>query len=118
MNHRRTAAQHQSDAVAALISGALTNPHQPGEPTPERARLVLPWLAREIDHAITWEVDTTHSTVATIAGRITESDPQARRQSIEAWAAVIGSWSISDRDGRMSAIGMYQGFPVEITATA
>lgn len=117
MNHR-TASQHQSDAVAALVSGALTNPHLPAERTEEQARKVLPWLARESDAPIDWETTTTPKGSVMFVGRIRVADAGERRRSIEAWASVIGSWSISDRDGRMEAIGMYQGFPVELTATA
>ncbi|MFL1427119.1 MULTISPECIES: hypothetical protein [unclassified Nocardiopsis] len=110
------ATRHQSDAVAALISGALANPHLPATPTPDQAAKVLPWLKRETDHPITWEIDTTHRT-SVFLGRIHATDADDRRDAITAWARVIGSWSIAERAGELSAIGRYQGFSVEITAT-
>lgn len=116
--NRRSAAGHQSEAIAAFISGALTNPRQPAAPTPEQARKVLPWLERETDHPISWETREYRPGRVEIIGRIRHEDPGQRRAAIEAWASVIGSWSISDRDGRLAAIGMYQGFPVDLTATA
>lgn len=70
------------------------------------------------DHAIDWEVNTDHPRITRIFGRISRSDATERRNAIEAWASVIGSWSITDDDGVLGAIGMYQGFPVELTATA
>lgn len=118
MNFRRYADQNASDAMAALISGGLLNPHLPEAPTVERARKVLPWLERETDHPITWETDTSRTDgIATFAGRIQQADPGKRRAAIEAWASVIGSWSITDDDGVLEAIGVYQGFSVDLVAT-
>lgn len=115
---RRYSTLHQSDAVSALVFGALTEPHLPAPRTPEQARKVLPWLAREATPAIAWEIDTTHPRVAKISGRIRAADPAERRDAIGAWADVIGSRSIIDTNGEHQAIGVYQGFAVELTATA
>ncbi|MEU3020833.1 hypothetical protein ABZ635_26005 [Nocardiopsis sp. NPDC007018] len=111
-----SAALHQAEAINAFMSGALTNPHQPAKPTPEQARKVLPWLERETDHPILWDAREYKPGRVQFIGVIRHEDPVERRTAIEAWAAVIGSWSITDNDGVLAAIGMYQGFPVELTA--